>query len=92
MVLLLILGFAAFTVVLTIARGFILQSLWGWFLVPLGLPPIGIANAIGVAMIVSYLTYSHLKKDSEDGASVFIQPFVNMVIVWGVAWVVHLFM
>lgn len=36
-------------------RGYILQTMWGWFLVRLGLPVIGIAEAIGVSLTISYL-------------------------------------
>jgi hypothetical protein len=27
-------------------------TLWGWFMVPLGTPPIGMAHAIGVGLVV----------------------------------------
>lgn len=37
-------------------RGWILSILWGWFVVPFGLPQIGIAWAIGLATVVSAIT------------------------------------
>lgn len=40
-----------------IVNGYVLTVLFKWFLVPLGLAPISIPTAIGIAMIVSYLTY-----------------------------------
>lgn len=43
-------GFAAL-------RGFVLSVMWGWFMVPtFGLPPLGIASAFGVALMVGVLT------------------------------------
>jgi hypothetical protein len=47
----LVAGLGAFTVLLAIYGGFCLWVLWGWFMVPLGLPPIGIAWAIGLSTI-----------------------------------------
>jgi hypothetical protein len=45
--------------------GYVLSVLWGWFLVPLlGLPEITISGAIGIAIIVGYLT--HQTQPTED--------------------------
>lgn len=37
-------------------KGYVLHLLWLWFMVPLGLPAIGVALACGVGLVVSYLT------------------------------------
>jgi hypothetical protein len=46
----------SFTVLLGVPvmlwSGFALTILWGWFFVPLSVPPIGIAHSIGLAVIV----------------------------------------
>jgi hypothetical protein len=42
-------------------RGFVLSVLWGWFVVRLGVPPIGIVNAIGLSFLISFLTYHYTK-------------------------------
>lgn len=40
-----------------ICNGYALSILWGWFVVPVfGLPQLTVVSAIGIAMIVSYLT------------------------------------
>lgn len=31
-----------------------LSTLWGWFVVPIGVPAIGLAHAFGLSLIVSY--------------------------------------
>lgn len=37
--------------------GYVLTCLWGWFVVPtFALPPLTLAQAIGVSLIVGYLT------------------------------------
>jgi hypothetical protein len=46
----------AFWVVLaasTIADGAVMARLWSWFVVPLGLPGIGVAHAVGLSVIVA---------------------------------------
>lgn len=49
----------------SIWRGFVLSILWGWFLVPLGMPPLTVAYAIGVSLIVGFLTVRHSKEDEQ---------------------------
>jgi hypothetical protein len=44
-------------------NGFFLSIMWGWFLVPLGVPSIGVAHAWGLAMLLSLLTFK-LKQDN----------------------------
>lgn len=39
-------------------RGWALSMLWAWFLVPLGAPPLSVAQACGVSLLVAYLTYT----------------------------------
>lgn len=39
-------------------RGVVLSYLWLWFLVPLGLPVIGIMHALGISLIVTFLVTS----------------------------------
>lgn len=48
-------GLALFLVVVLV-RGFVLTYLWLWFMVPLGPSKLKIPHAIGIAMLVSYLT------------------------------------
>jgi putative flippase GtrA len=44
----------------TIWRGYVLSKLWLWFAVPtFAAHPIGIAQSIGISMIVSFLTYQY---------------------------------
>lgn len=47
-----------------IFRGFVLSTLWAWFMVPLGVIGIGIVNAIGLSVIVGMFT-SNLAKISD---------------------------
>ena len=37
-----------------LAGGLMLQCFWGWFVVPIGLPAIGMAQAAGMVILVRY--------------------------------------
>lgn len=44
-------------------RGYVLSILWAWFIVPtFGLPALSIPFAIGLALVVGFLTASNAKK------------------------------
>ena len=48
--------------------GYVLSVLWRWFMVPgLGLPSLSVGYAIGVAMVISYLTRQDIpEKEGES--------------------------
>ncbi len=73
-------------VVLSIARGFVLSYLWEWFIVPFGLFELSIAHAIGISLIVSFLTYElpnagekEDKSMARFGASLLMLPMALLV-------------
>lgn len=42
----------------SLLRGYALSILWGWFVVPVfGLPRLSVLQAIGIAMVVGFLTH-----------------------------------
>jgi hypothetical protein len=43
--------------VFTAWDGFVLMVLWGWFLIPLGLPAIGLSHAIGLSTLIGLVTH-----------------------------------
>jgi hypothetical protein len=61
-----------FLVVITLGviySGYALSIMWGWFLVPaLGAPAISVSYAIGITMVVRYLT-SGTETEPDDGKS-----------------------
>lgn len=51
-------GMLALWAPMALLDGWVMSKLWGWFMVPtFGLPPIGIAASIGVALIVVHTTH-----------------------------------
>ncbi len=75
--------------------GFALSKLWAWFLVPaLGVPPLSIPAAIGLALVVSYMTYQGTNADKDrntterviDGAlTLALKPAIALGFGWVVA-------
>lgn len=55
-----------------IARGWVLAKLWMWFVVPIGVVHIGIANAIGLSIVVGMFRAANQcqKEKNEDSAVV----------------------
>lgn len=80
--------FVALIVLLTIEQGWAISTLWGWFLVPLGLPEIGIAMAIGVAATASAIKSRALRNKSDksdawkDIVAIALQPLVCVTVGW----------
>lgn len=81
-------GTAVFLAVAYLLYGWALHLLWLWFVVPIfGLPVISIGQAIGISMIVSFLTEQYIPKPKETkntvGADVigfFLKPVVTVLI------------
>ena len=78
-----------------VVYGFVLMKLWGWFLVPIGLSPIGYGMAVGLVVLLGLLHKSdEIMKKKEPGesfmylANIFIlKPLTALV----AGYVVHLF-
>lgn len=93
------LGFLALIPLSAIWRGYVLTALWAWFVVPtFNLPTLALAPAIGLSLVVSYLTHQSDAAKPPEGdfadktgracASAFLLP----LFVLGIGWVVHQFM
>ena len=84
----------------SILNGWVLTKLWAWFIVPtFDAPMLGIAPAIGLSVIVGYLTQHASKSSDEDdkyrstgeklAKAVFtaiFNPLVYLLIGWIVSW------
>lgn len=97
--LLALLGISVVLVASSIANGFVLSVLWGWFVVPLfEVPSLSIAQAIGFSMTVSFLTYHYHdsgKKEEESFIKrityLILLAIVRPIIVLTIGYIVHLF-
>jgi hypothetical protein len=94
-----IVGVGLLIVLSAIFNGYALSVLWGWFVVPtFGGPALGIVPAIGIAMVVGYLTHqSHdCKKEDDELRMRFTKQVVGALLKPAFAlffgWIVHLVM
>lgn len=75
--------------------GWILKTMWTWFIVPLGVMPIGLAHAIGLDSLFTIYRYQSKKRDNESQKSIFVSlvgiVLVNLVLLL-VGLIAHSFM
>lgn len=78
-------GLGGLVVLLAVYNGIILHMLWGWFLVPLGVPQIGVAWAIGISALAGLLTPTIPPPESSDDGwthmgNILLKPLLALVI------------
>jgi hypothetical protein len=87
-----LIGIAGLLVGTVFLNGIMLSYLWEWFVVPLGAPSIGILHAIGVAVLVSMLTYEGSGENTDEDAPFkriitrLVAKGVAFAIAWGVSF------
>ena len=74
-------------------KGFVLSRLWLWFMVPLGVMPITLAHAYGLAVMIALFTV-HQKADAEakGGGIIYLAFRMNIggpLIVWFIGWLCY---
>lgn len=89
----------SFALMLTgaIWQGYVLHILWGWFMTPVfSLPPLTMFQAVGVALVVGYLTKqseSGLKKDKNlKPYLMWYEMALNPALALLVGWIVKQFL
>jgi hypothetical protein len=76
---------AAFLVPFSIAANAVLvEWCWRWFLVPLGVPPIGLAHAAGIGILATLLTGSLGPQDKRS----LKDQVTNAIFVAAMRWVI----
>jgi hypothetical protein len=65
----------------------VLMDMWTWFVVPLGVPTIGMAHVLGLRLCVSLFT-NRYHKDTRTAAEILIYGFVLYSIMWCFGWVI----
>lgn len=80
--------FLLMIVPLTLYRGWILLNLWNWFIIPLGAPHITMAHALGISLVIGFMTAhydSRTKTQSEkieELIAVFAMPTIGLIMGW----------
>lgn len=95
-----VLGFLVLDIPAMILRGYVLSVLWRWFVVPLGVPEIGIAQAIGISIIVGLVMLGVATKSDtseadaewwEAGIKALFRSVAGSLMAWGVGAIVYSF-
>jgi hypothetical protein len=74
--------------------GWILTQLWAWFVVPFGFPQLSLTQAIGIILVVSFLTGhtgSNREKPKEEKKKDLIAFLARPFLYLGIGYIVHLF-
>lgn len=74
---------------MALLQGWILSLVWGWFVVPIGVAPIGVVHGIGIVLLVAFFrNVTPAKKVPQpiEAARVVCRDFLLL----GLAWVAHL--
>jgi len=83
-------GIFGLMIAAVLLRGWALSILWGWFAVPIfGLPPLGIAQAIAVALIVSFMTHQYVPSKEKDNWGPALFPIMMPLFALGIGWTVR---
>ena len=80
-------SFVFLFVVASCLEGIVLYYLWEWFVVPLGLQSVSVVQAIGVCILLDFVTYHYYdyKKSEEVGLAtsllyIIIRPLVALAV------------
>lgn len=94
-----IVSYIVVVVVSALLRGWTLTVLWAWFVMPtFKLPAIGIAPALGISLVVGYLTRQDFdveqpkRTQGERFARAVGLALLSPALALAFGWVVHLFM
>jgi hypothetical protein len=95
-ILLVVLGFVgilALVALSAIVNGWILGILWAWFIIPVfALPALNIPQAIGLGMVVSYITFHYTKDEDTGWSRVVLTLIMRPIVALGIGYIVTLFM
>jgi|GEM_PF-3051235 hypothetical protein len=73
--------------------GWILKTMWAWFIVPLGVMPLSIAHAIGVDSLLTIYRFRYRKRDdNEDWYIPVVGAVFGNLILLAIGALAHLFM
>lgn len=92
-----------FTIPLTILRGYVIVSMWNWFVVTqfTQAPHISVVGAIGLAYFIAL--FQHIpeseSKKNQDTAEVAVELFGSLLkggfitlVIWGLGYIIHCYM
>lgn len=80
------------TIPIAVVNGIVISILWGWFIVPLGMPSLSVVNAVGMGLVISMFTARPTKSTSdEDIFAAFLFGLFYPLLMLGLGFLWHLF-
>ena len=87
-----LLAVLALSPILIVINGFVIQHLWGWFVVTtFALAPLSIPAAIGIALVAHYVTWNY-SGEHNVGSPMITTLMIRPGVVLLTGYIVHLFM
>lgn len=66
-------GAAAALIPLGVWGGYVLSVMWGWFVAPLGVPSLSVAQAVGIMLLVGFLRPTRTDGDDKGYGKFFLK-------------------
>lgn len=79
-------------VVLCVLCGATIMVMWNWFIVPLGLPVIGLVQALGIDMLVTFIVTTHINSKPDPFWERWITAMTFALFTLFFGWLLHFFM
>ncbi|AUR87931.1 TMhelix containing protein [Vibrio phage 1.106.O._10N.286.51.F7] len=78
----------AFDLILSVASGYVFSELWGFFVVPLGAPAIGVIHAIGLAALI-HMTSPLSSERDPDIAHMLVSKIFRILFCYALGVIAH---
>lgn len=78
---------AALAAVVAIYEGYVIWVLWGWFAIPLGLPAITLAHAIGIDILISMFQPVRIQREDPPIGKYVIAAIVRPMLALAIGYV-----
>lgn len=74
----------------SLLKAVVVAAYWRWFALPLGLPPIGVTQALGLLLLSTVLLYDHTIQRAEKSALEMVTTSILMsLLMWGIGALWH---
>lgn len=79
------------SVILFVLCGVAIMLMWNWFVVPLGLPAIGLIHAMGIDLLVSFIVTTKITMDTDPFLIRWITGMLYAIITILFSFILHFF-
>ena len=80
------------SVVLSVLCGATIMFMWNWFVVPLGLPMIGLVQALGLDTLITFIVTTRVNTNPDPFWDRWITAITYALLTLFAGWLLHFFM